>query len=323
VNRPVVIVLGAEGDDSPPGIEDADALAVLRTVDGPAALDDELEEADAIFSWRARKAWLQAAWPKANGLRWIQSASDGVDGVLFPAMVESDVVVTNARGVFEDAIAEWAIAAILAFRTGLQRSAADTARGRWSDDRSRERVTGSRLVVVGPGPIGRATARRAHDLGIHVTAVGRAPRGDELFGKILGPQELNEALAGADYVLDALPHTAETRHLFDRSVFGAMKPGAVFVNVGRGNTVDEPALIDALARGHLGGAALDVFEEEPLPEDSPLWSMLDVIVSPHICGDVEGWEREVVELFVDNLGRFVRGEPLRNVVDKVAGFGIG
>jgi phosphoglycerate dehydrogenase-like enzyme len=322
VSRSVVVVLGAEGDDSPPGIEDAETVAELRPVGGGVELGDAIVGADAIFSWRARRAWLEAAWPKARDLRWIQSASDGVDGLLFPALVRSDVVLTNARGVFEDAIAEWAVAAILAFRTGLQRSAADTARARWDDDRSRERVAGTRLVVVGPGPIGRATARRALDLGIHVTAVGRAPRRDELFGEILGPDDLHDAVAEADHVLDALPLTDGTRHLFDKAVFDAMKPGAVFLNVGRGSTVDEPALVEALAGGHLGGAALDVFEQEPLPADSPLWSIPGVIVSPHICGDVEGWQRDVVELFLDNLGRFARDEPLRNVVDKGVGFGI-
>jgi phosphoglycerate dehydrogenase-like enzyme len=323
VSRPLVVVLGAEAGDRPPGIEDAEPLGDLVTVEDAPGLARTIADADAILSWRARRAWLEQAWRNAAGVRWIQSASDGVDGVLFPALVESDVVLTNARGVFEDAIAEWAIAAILAFRTGLQRSAVDTTRGRWDGERSRERVAGSRLVVVGPGPIGRATARRARGLDIDVTAVGRAPRHDDELGEVHGPSDLETALAEADHVLDALPLTDGTRHLFDKAAFDAMKPGAVFLNVGRGSTVDEPALVDALASGHLGGAALDVFEEEPLPPDSPLWSMANVLVSPHVCGDVEGWQREVVELFLDNLGRFVRGEPLRNVVDKSAGFGIG
>jgi phosphoglycerate dehydrogenase-like enzyme len=316
-------VLGAQAGDRPPGIEDAERLADLVTVDDPPSLARAIADADAILSWRARKAWLERAWANAARLRWIQSASDGVDGVLFPALVESDVVLTNARGVFEDAIAEWAIAAIAAFRTGLHRSAVDTTRRRWDGDRSRERLAGSRLVVVGPGPIGRATARRARHLGIDVTAVGRTPRRDDELGDVHGPDDLETALAGADHVLDALPLADGTRHLFDDAAFHAMKRGAVFVNVGRGSTVDESALADALASGHLGGAALDVFEQEPLPPDSPLWAMPNVVVSPHVCGDIEGWQRDVVELFLDNLGRFVRGEPLRNVVDKTAGFGVG
>jgi phosphoglycerate dehydrogenase-like enzyme len=130
-------------------------------------------------------------------------------------------------------------------------------------------------------------------------------------------------LAEADVVLDALPLSPGTHHFFDADAFAAMKPTARFLNVGRGATVDEAALVDALERGSLGGAALDVFEEEPLPAGSPLWTLPTVVVSPHICGDFDGWERAVVDVFLDNLGRFVRGETLRNRVDTEAGFGIG
>jgi phosphoglycerate dehydrogenase-like enzyme len=130
-------------------------------------------------------------------------------------------------------------------------------------------------------------------------------------------------LGEADVVLDVLPLTAETRHRFDAAAFAAMRPSARFVNVGRGATVDETALIDALRRSEIAGAALDVFEEEPLPASSPLWEMPNVIVSPHLSGDFEGAEAELVALFVDNLGRFARGEPLRNTVDLTLGFGVG
>jgi phosphoglycerate dehydrogenase-like enzyme len=176
---------------------------------------------------------------------------------------------------------------------------------------------------VGPGPIGRAAARRARDLGIDVTVVGRAPRPDDEDGPIVGPEELHAALGEADHVLDALPLAPGTEGFFDQKAFAAMKPGAVFCNVGRGRTVDEDALRAALSSGHLGGAALDVFHREPLPEDSPWWTTPNVIVSPHVCGDLATWEADVVAVFVDNLGRYRRGEPLRNVVDTVAGFPTG
>jgi phosphoglycerate dehydrogenase-like enzyme len=156
-----------------------------------------------------------------------------------------------------------------------------------------------------------------------VAAVGRAPRPDDLFERIGGPDDLHPMLAEADVVLDALPLSPGTHHFFDATAFAAMKPTARFLNVGRGATVDEPALVAALEQGAIGGAALDVFEEEPLPASSPLWSLPTVIVSPHICGDFDGWERAVVDVFLDNLGRFVRGETLRNRVDTRAGFGIG
>jgi phosphoglycerate dehydrogenase-like enzyme len=259
----------------------------------------------------------------ATRVRWIQSASDGVDGLLFPALVESGVVVTNARGIFDDPIAEWAIAAMVAFTTGLHTSVVDQTRARWTDGRRRDRVASQHLVVVGPGPIGRATATRARALGMTVEAVGRSERTDEVLGPIAGPVGFHEALARADHVLDALPLTPDTHAMFDAKAFDAMRPTAHFVNIGRGATVDEDALIDAIRSGAIAGASLDVFVEEPLPPDSPLWSMPSVAVSPHISGDLHDWEEAVVGVFVDNLRRFVAGEPLRNPVDTEAGFGVG
>ena len=235
----------------------------------------------------------------------------------------SDTVVTNARGVFDEPIAEWVIGAMLAFATGLHRSIVDQQRREWTSGRTTERLAGSRLVVVGPGPIGRATARRALSLGLSVTLVGRTPRRLEPFGDVLGVDQLLDAVADADHVLDALPLTHATRRAFDAAVFDAMPSTARFYNVGRGATVDEPALIDALRSGSIAGAALDVFAAEPLADDNPLWTMPNVIVSPHISGDAQGSERRVVAVFVENARRFAAGEPLANVVDKESGHGTG
>src|SRR5262249_19840796 len=153
--------------------------------------------------------------------------------------------ITNARGVFDESIAEWTIGAMLAMITGLDRSIVAQTEHRWDDDRGTQRLAGLRLLVLGPGPIGRATARRARDLGMAVAAVGRPPRPDDLFERIGGPEELHEMLADADVVFDALPLTRGTRHYVDAAAFAAMKPTARFLNVGRGGTVDETALIDA------------------------------------------------------------------------------
>jgi phosphoglycerate dehydrogenase-like enzyme len=323
VTRPVVAVLGASAHERPPGIGAAEDLADLRFVPDEAAAGEAIADADAIFFWRASRRWIERALDGASRLRWIQSASDGVDGLLFPALAEADVAVTNARGVFDEPIAEWVIAAIGAFTTGLHGSVVDQARGVWVDGRQRARLAGQHLVVIGPGPIGRATARRARALGMTVEAVGRRARRDDDLGEVAAPDGLHAALARADHVLDALPLTQETCGMIDAAAIAAMRTSAHFYNVGRGATVDEPSLIDALRGGAIAGAALDVFEQEPLPAASPLWSMPNVIVSPHICGDVGGWEETVVALFVDNLRRFVDGEPLRNPVDVRAGFGTG
>ena len=323
MNRPVAVVLGAPADRPPPGIETAGTHVELRFAPDAESLCSRIAEAEACLAWRPRGEWLRRAWPQATGLRWIQSASDGVDGLLFPELVGSDVEVTNARGVFEDDIAEWVVGAMLAFATGILRQRDAQSRATW-DPQTRERLAGTRLVVVGPGPIGRAVARRARALGVAVSAVGRTARDtDADFDRVEAVGGLHRAVADADWVLDALPLTAATRHLFDAAAFGAMSRVTRFLNVGRGATVDEQALVAALGAGEIAGAALDVFEQEPLPATSPLWAMPHVLLSPHVCGDVEGWERAVVELFVDNCARFARGEALRNPVDKGAGFGVG
>jgi phosphoglycerate dehydrogenase-like enzyme len=323
--RPLVVVLGTGADDPPPGIEAAEPHVELRYAPDGDALPRALRGADALFFWRAEGGWLRDAWQHAAGLRWIQSASDGVDALMFPALIASGVEVTNARGVFDEAIAEWVIGAMLAFAARIIDQRDRQLRGVW-DGTTRERLAGSRLLVVGPGPIGRATAQRALALGVEVEGAGRSAREDDLFGPIVATgdaESFRVALGRADHVLDALPLTPATRALFDARVFAAMRPSARFYNVGRGDTVDEPALVDALERGAIAGAGLDVFVEEPLPAGSRLWAMPQVLLSPHMCGDVEGWEAEVVDIFVENAARFALGGPLRNRVDTAAGFGIG
>lgn len=325
MSRPVVVVLGASPDDPPPGIEAASAVAELRYAPDADAFWAAATEADALFFWRAESAWLAGALAHAPRLRWIQSASDGVDAVLIPDVVKNDAVaVTNARGVFDGAIAEWVIGAMLAFATRILHQRDAQARASWEPEPT-ERLAGSRLLVVGPGPIGRAVADRAAALGMTVAAAGRTARRDDRFGDVVPTGDLaafDAALGSADHVLDAMPLTPDTRGLFSADRFRAMRPTARFYNVGRGPTVDEAALAEALRDGRIAGAALDVFEEEPLPPTNPLWSMPNVLVSPHTCGDFAGWEEAVVAVFVENAARFARGEPLRNQVDKRAGHGV-
>jgi phosphoglycerate dehydrogenase-like enzyme len=319
-DRPIVLVVDARGDEPPPGLGEAGHLADVRRVTDEGALADALPDAEALFAWGGVRDWLRDSWGLADRIRWIQTASDGVDGLLFPALAESDVVVTNARGVFDDAIAEWTIGAMLTFATRILDQRDAQATRRWRAGRT-ERLAGRRLLVVGPGPIGRAVARRASSLGMELSAVGRSAREDDLFRRVRGGDDLHNALAEADYVVNTMPITDETRHTFDAAAVAAMRRDARFLNVGRGATVEEPALVEALQTGRIAGAALDVFEEEPLPETSPLWEMANVLVSPHMCGDFTGWEAVVTELFVGNLERFVRGEELRNRVDTRLGFG--
>jgi phosphoglycerate dehydrogenase-like enzyme len=318
-----VLVAGAGEDDRPPGLEavaDVADLAFAETEDAVAAA---MPEVDVVFAWHARRELLENAWPRASKLRWIQAASAGVDALLFPALVDSDVVLTNAKGIFDAAIAEWVTGMFVVFSKNVLAVLDRQRRHEWLHELT-EPLRGKRVLVVGVGGIGRAIGRNAVALGMRVRGVGRSTRpGDEVFGVVLGADELREGLGWADYVVDVLPGTPASRHTFDAGAFAAMRRGARFVNVGRGWTVDEAALVDALRAGRLSGAALDVFEEEPLPADSPLWDLPNVVVFPHMSGDFAGWRESVAELFLENLLRFVRGEPLRNVVDKRLGYPTG
>nr|WP_039923664.1 D-2-hydroxyacid dehydrogenase [Amycolatopsis decaplanina] len=314
---PVLAVLC--GDTRPPDMRAIEAEAVVRYTD-EAGLADALSGADAFFVYDFLSTAVPGAWHAADKLRWLHIASAGVDPVLFPGLQESDVVLTNSRGVFDGAIAEYVLGVVLAFAKDFVRSWALQRQRRWKH-RESERISGRRVLVVGTGPIGRSIARMLRAAGMSVAGVGRRPReGDPDFGDVYASSDLARHLPGADYVVAVAPLTEQTKGMFDAEAFAAMKPGARFVNVGRGELVVTSDLIGALRDGPLGGAALDVFDTEPLPSDSPLWTMENVLISPHMSGDFVGWRNTLVEVFADNFRRWRAGEPLRNVVDKQLGY---
>jgi phosphoglycerate dehydrogenase-like enzyme len=300
-------------------MEPIEAAAVVRYTreDG---LTEALRGADALFLYDFLSTALRSAWPAADRLRWVHIASAGVDPVLFPALRNSDVVLTNSRGVFDDSIAEYVLGVILAFAKDFARSIDLQREGRWLH-RETERIAGKRVLVVGTGPIGRAIARMLRVTGMRVSGMGRRSREDDPdFGTVHSSAELTRHLPGMDYVVAVAPLTDQTKGMFDAEAFAAMKPGARFVNVGRGELVVTSDLIDALRAGRPGGAALDVFDTEPLTADSPLWTMAGVLLSPHMSGDVTGWRTTLVELFADNFQRWQSGRALRNVVNKQLGY---
>lgn len=303
----------------PPGMASIEALAEVRT----ATADDLrplLADTDVLLAWDFLTPALDGIDVDSTALRWIHTASAGVDNVLTPGVAASTVTVTNSRGVFDQAIAEYVLGVVLMYAKDLH--------GTWSRQRDRqwehretESLHGRRVVVVGVGPIGRAIARLLTAVGMQVAGVGRTARsGDVDFGEIAASTGLVERVGSADFVVLAAPLTEQTRGLVDRDVLAAMAPTARLVNVGRGELVVEPDLVAALADGVIAGAALDVFEREPLPVDSPLWGHPSVLVSPHMSADVVGWRDELAALFTDNLHRWSTGQPLRNVVDKTLGY---
>lgn len=303
-------------DEPPPGLDDAVGDgADLRYARSPEEVAEALAAADAALVWDIATPHFLEAFPKADGLRWVHTASAGVDHVLSEDVVQSGVTVTNSKGVFDPGIAEWVLGTMLLFAKDLIGSL-HLQRERTWEHRDSEMLRGKRLLVVGAGSIGREVAKLAGAAGMQVSGIARSERPhDPDFGRVAPQHELHDRLPEADYVVVTAPLTEETRGMFGPKEFAAMKDMARFLNVGRGPIHQEDALIEALRTGGIAGAGLDVFETEPLPSDSPLWGMPNVFVSPHQSGDYVGWTRDLVDLFVEQLRRFVRGEELANTVD--------
>jgi phosphoglycerate dehydrogenase-like enzyme len=290
-----------------------------------ASTDDEAlgfyPTADVAFTGHVTRDQLSAA-PR---LQWIHSPAAGVGGMLYPEMVARPIVMTNSRGMSSGTIAEHALAVTLAMFRRLPMAFRSQASREWAQDAiSLERhrlVAGSRVLVVGLGAIGGAVADRFALLGARVTGIRRTPTASAPeIGDIAGPDRLLELLPHADVVVITAPHTDATRNLIGASELQAMKPDAIVVNVSRGQLIDEAALVDALRAGAIGGAALDVFVDEPLPPDSPFWTLPNVLITPHTAGfRPDHWDAAAA-LFAENLRRWDAGEPLMNVVDKVAGY---
>ena len=267
-------------------------------------------------------------FPLATHLRWVQSPAVGVGSLMFPELLASDVVITGARGIRARAIAEHTLGVTIALARKLPVAIRAQAQRRWAQDELEgagadvRTLHGQRLGIVGLGAIGMELAKIAAPFGFRITALRRRaddppPPGVEA---VWPPARLHDLLAQSDVVVLAAPHTPETKRLIGRRELDIVKRGAFLINIARGKLIDDDAVIDALRDGRLGGAALDVFSQEPLDASSPYWDMPNVIVTPHTSGALQDYWTPLVALFADNLRRFQRGQPLLNVVDKVAGY---
>ena len=278
-----------------------------------------LAEAEVLYDFpRGHTRDLAQVAPK---LRWVQASIAGAGEVAKKAgLVETDIVVTTASGVYSGSLAEFVVMAMLQHAKGLERLRRDKAERAWRPAYV-DTLEGKTLCIVGIGNIGRAIAGRARPFGMRILGVKRTVHDEDPARNhadaLYGTDRLHEALAEADYVAVTLPGTPETYHLVDEEAIRSMQKGAYFVNVGRGAAVDERGLVEALREGHLSGAALDVFEVEPLPRESPLWELDNVIISPHSTDNLPGLTNRLqTDLFCDNLRRYLDGEPLINVLDK-------
>jgi phosphoglycerate dehydrogenase-like enzyme len=287
-----------------------------------AELRTRAPEADAILYAHFQAELLSSILPAAGRLRWIHSLWTGVEGILRPEVLNHPATLTNGRGVFRWPLADWVIASMLYFAFDLRRVIAQQQEGAWRLVFGTS-LNGRTLGIVGYGGIGSAAAERAKPFGMKIAAHRRRPQlydGDGVVDASYGTGQLKELMGVSDYILAALPLTPETRGLIGPAEVEAMKPNAVVINVGRGPVIDEDALIRALDSGKIRGAALDVFDTEPLPTGHPFWRMQNVLLSPHTADRVDGFLKPALECFLENMDRFHKGEPLQNVVDKHAGY---
>jgi len=319
----MAVTLLVLGDRNDPGMR---ALAGVpkdvRVVFGetPNDFGADLARADVVLCWWCGRDALDPILAAAPRVRWIHASAAGLDHLVSPALSACSAVITNSRGVYGDALGEYVIAAMLYFVKDLARLRDAQARRAWEPFEG-ERLAGKVLGIVGYGDIGAAIAQRAAALGVQVLAHRRRPElsaGDPHVTRVVS--HLRDAIAPADFVAVAAPLTPDTRHMIGAQQLSWMRPNAVLINVGRGQLIDEPALIDALQRRAIRGAALDVLETEPLPASHPFWSMAQVLLSPHSADRVAGWLDRTMALFLDNLDRFVRDLPLTNVVDPRRGY---
>jgi len=262
---------------------------------------------------------------QAPRLRWIQLSSSGVGQIVANmGLGDAPVVVTNAAGLHATPLAEFVLFAMLYFAKRMPHVLADQRRHHW-ERFALDTLPGKTLGIVGFGQVGRAIARLARPVGLRVLAVRRSAgdavqSADADADTIYPPSGLRTLLAESDFVTLIVPFTPETAGLLGKAELAVMKPGAVLINIGRGPLVDEVALVEALRSGHLGGAALDVFAKEPLPTDSPLWDMPNVLVTPHSMSTALDENARMVDLFCDNLRRYLAGQALRNVFDRARGY---
>ncbi|WP_235657755.1 D-2-hydroxyacid dehydrogenase [Mycolicibacterium setense] len=315
--RPVIAVLCERETDRVPGLDGVNAEFRYCDADG---LAQAVAGAHALLLWDYFSTALREVWTHAQALEWVHVAAAGVDTLLFDGLRDSDVVVTNARGVFDRPIAEYVLGAVIAHAKDSQASFDLQRRHEWRHRETRS-LTGAHALVVGTGGIGREIARLLRAAGLVVRGAGRAAaEQDPDFGSVVASAELAAAVGWCDHLVLAAPLTPATRGLVDAAVLEAMKPDAHRVNIARGPLGDEDALLIALTERRIGGATLDVFDTEPLPAEHPLWDAPGAVITAHMSGDVVGFRDTLAAQFADNARRWLLGQPLLNVVDKKLGY---
>ncbi len=305
---------------------DARHLDAIRAVDprvrvlapaSPAQAEALAAQADVIVAWQIPPAVLD----RAARLRWIHATAAGVDGLLSPAVLEGRVLLTSSVGIHTTVLPEHVMALVLALSRRLHAAVRLQVAHRW--DRAAcvgDEIEGRVMGILGLGAVGRALSRRAAAFGMRVIGTKRTPEAMPCVERVLPPEGTDQVLREADYLVVLLPLTRQTRGLIDARALALMKPSAMLINAGRGPVVVEEALIAALREGVIAGAALDVFEQEPLPATSPFYAMENVIITPHVSGASPAYFDRAIPLFCENLRRFLAESPMLNVVEPERGY---
>lgn len=328
MNDSPILVLTAPGGKNIPFLSDLRQMAPITIGDTAKDFVSSACDAEVIFFWSGGLALLRDVFLLSPRLRWIHSRSAGLEQTLFPELIESKVILTNGRGVFSASLGEFALAAILYFAKDFRRMIRNQEAGVW-EQFDVNMISGRTLGIVGYGSIGHAVAVRAQAMDMKVLALkrrvlsefkGHGADGGSRIQQCYPPEQRLEMLSQCDYVVVSLPLTPPTTGFIGEPEFAVMKKNAVIINVGRGPTIDERAMIKALSEHRIRGAALDVFDQEPLPPGHRFYSMENVLLSPHCADHTPDWLDDAMRFFLEQLHRFKSGEKLLNVVDKKSGY---
>jgi phosphoglycerate dehydrogenase-like enzyme len=323
MNHSPLVVLTAPGDKNIPLLAELGRKATIVVGDSVRDFARAAADAEIVLNWSGSLALLREVFLMSHRVRWIHSRSAGLERTLFPQLVESEVILTNGSGVFSPSLAEFTLAAILYFAKDFRRMIRNQMAGVW-EPFDVTMASGQTLGIVGYGSIGRAVAVRARALEMNVLGlrrhVSQQSQNDSLIERVYASEQRLDMLSRCDYIVITTPLTEQTRGLIADAEFAAMKKNAVVINVGRGPTIDEQAMIKALSENKIRGAALDVFDQEPLPQGHPFYSLENVLLSPHCADHTPDWLDNAMRFFLAQLERFSNGETLLNIVDKTLGY---